>query len=122
MLEKIDVKEKLDNIQNLDFAFNHKPFASKENLIEVENLAFGYNPENRLINDLSFKIANGEKMCVIGKNGKGKSTLLKLITQDIQPLKGVVKVHSKVEIGFFGQMNIDRLDKNSTVFEELQKF
>ena len=121
MLEKIDVKEKLDNIQNLDFAFNHKPFASKENLIEVENIAFGYNPENRLINDLSFKIANGEKICVIGKNGKGKSTLLKLITQDLQPSKGAVKVHSKVEIGFFGQMNIDRLEKNSTVFEELQK-
>jgi ATP-binding cassette subfamily F protein 3 len=121
MLEKIDVKEKLDNIQNLDFAFNHKPFASKESLIEVENLAFGYNPENRLINDLSFKIANGEKICVIGKNGKGKSTLLKLITQDLQPLKGSVKVHSKVEIGFFGQMNIDRLDKNSTIYEELQK-
>ena len=121
MLDKIEVKEKLDTIQNLDFAFNHKPFSSKENLIEVENLAFGYDPKKLLISDLSFKIANGEKICVIGKNGKGKSTLLKLITQDIHPIKGLVKVHNKVEIGFFGQMNIDRLDHNSSVYEELQK-
>jgi ATP-binding cassette subfamily F protein 3 len=54
MLEKIDVKEKLDNIQNLDFAFNHKVFNSKENLVEVENLAFGYDPQKLLIKDLSF--------------------------------------------------------------------
>ncbi len=121
MLDKIDVKEKLDNIQNLDFAFNHKIFNSKENLVEVENLTFGYDPKKLLINDLSFKIANGERICVIGKNGKGKSTLLKLIIQDIHPIKGSVKVHNKVEVGFFGQMNIDRLDKNSSVYEELQK-
>ncbi len=121
MLEKIDVKEKLDDIQNLDFSFNHKIFNSKENLIEVENLSFGYDPNLRLINDLSFKIANGEKICVIGKNGKGKSTLLKLITRDLQPLRGDIKINSKVEIGFFGQMNIDRLDKNLSIYEELQR-
>lgn len=121
MLEKIDVKEKLDEVQNLDFIFNYKQFNSKENLVEVENLAFGYDPNNRLINDLSFKVASGEKICVIGKNGKGKSTLLKLITQDLLPLRGSIKINSKVEIGYFGQMNIDRLDKDLTIFEELQK-
>jgi ATP-binding cassette subfamily F protein 3 len=121
MLEKIDVKEKLDTIQNLDFSFNYKPFSSKENLIEVENIAFGYDPNNRLINDLSFKISPGEKICIIGKNGKGKSTLLKLITKDLAPINGSIKAHNKLEIGFFGQMNIDRLDGNLTIYEELQK-
>lgn len=121
MLEKIDVKEKLDTIQNLDFIFNHKPFSSKENLIEVENIAFGYNPENLLIKNLSFKVSIDEKICVIGKNGKGKSTLLKLISNDLSPLNGIIKVHNKVEIGYFGQMNIDRLDKNLTIYEELQR-
>jgi ATP-binding cassette subfamily F protein 3 len=121
MLEKIDVKEKLDSIQNLDFIFNYKPFSSKENLIEAENIAFGYDPNHRLISNLSFKIAHGEKICVIGKNGKGKSTLLKLITNDLQTQHGLIKIHNKVEIGFFGQMNIDRLDSNLTIFEELQR-
>jgi ATP-binding cassette subfamily F protein 3 len=58
---------------------------------------------------------------VIGKNGKGKSTLLKLLTGDLSGLKGSVKINPKADIGYFGQMNIDRLDKNSSIYEELQK-
>lgn len=121
MLEKQDVKEKLEVVQNLDFNFTHTDYGTKENMVEVENIAFGYSPEIRLINDLSFNVANGEKICVIGKNGKGKSTLLKLLTQDLTPTRGSVKVNNKVKIGYFGQMNIDRLDKNLSVYEELQK-
>ncbi len=121
MLEKIEVKEKLLDVDTLEFKFNHKEFGSKDNMVEVENLAFGYDPQNLLINNLSFKVANGDKICVIGKNGKGKSTLLKLLTGDLSGLKGSVKINPKADIGYFGQMNIDRLDKNSSIYEELQK-
>jgi ATP-binding cassette subfamily F protein 3 len=121
MLEKQDVKEKLAHVETLEFKFNHTPYASKENMIEAESVAFGYTPENLLIQNLSFKIADGEKICIIGKNGKGKSTLLKMLTGDLQALKGNVKINGKTEIGYFGQMNIDRLDNNRSVYEELQK-
>ncbi len=121
MLEKQDVKEKLEEVKTLDFNFTHLPYGSKENMIEVENLAFGYNSDHLLIQNLSFKVADGDKICVIGKNGKGKSTLLKLLTQNLRGLKGEIKTNNKVEIGYFGQMNIDRLDKNLTIYEELQK-
>lgn len=121
MLEKQEVKEKLETIDNLDFEFTHFPYNSKENMVEVEKLTFGYSPEHLLIKNLSFKVENGDKICVIGKNGKGKSTLLKLITQDQQPIHGTVKINNKVKIGYFGQMNIDRLDNNLTIYEELQK-
>jgi ATP-binding cassette subfamily F protein 3 len=121
MLEKQEVKEKLEDVATLDFKFTHSTYGSKESMIEVENLAFGYNPDHRLINNLSFKVENGDKICVIGKNGKGKSTLLKLLTQNLEPLNGKIKTNPKVEIGYFGQMNIDRLDKNLTIYEELQK-
>lgn len=121
MLEKQDVKEKLAHVDSLEFKFNHMEFASKDNMIEAEGLAFGYDPQNLLINNLSFKVANGDKICVIGKNGKGKSTLLKLLTGDLKTLKGAVKTNNKTEIGYFGQMNIDRLDKNFSIYEELQK-
>lgn len=121
MLEKQDVKEKLAHVSTLDFEFTHKPYGSKENMVEAENIAFGYTPEKLLIQNLSFKVADGEKICIIGKNGKGKSTLLKLITQDLAALKGSIKTNGKTEIGYFGQMNIDRLDSTRTVYEELQK-
>ena len=59
MLEKQDVKEKLEFVQTLDFKFNHIDYASKESMVEAENLSFGYTAENRLINDLSFRINDG---------------------------------------------------------------
>ncbi len=121
MLEKQGSKEKLDHVATLDFQFNHKEFGSKDYMIEVEDLGFGYAPDNRLINNLKFRVENGDKICVIGKNGKGKSTLLKLITGDLQPLNGSVKTNNKTQIGYFGQMNIDRLDGNLSIYEELQK-
>jgi ATP-binding cassette subfamily F protein 3 len=121
MLEKQDVKEKLAHVETLEFKFNHTPYASKENMIEAEHIAFGYNPEHLLIQNLSFKVADGDKICIIGKNGKGKSTLLKMLTGDLSALKGNTKINGKTEIGYFGQMNIDRLDNNRSVYEELQK-
>lgn len=121
MLEKQDVKEKLEHVENLDFKFTHSPYGSKESMVEVEHINFGYSADLPLIKNLSFKVENGDKICVIGKNGKGKSTLLKLITRDLVPLAGSIRVNNKVEIGYFGQMNIDRLDGNLSIYEELQK-
>lgn len=121
MLEKQEVKGKLDNVETLDFKFNHTPYSTKENMIEVKGLNFGYLENLPLIQNLSFKVEDGDKICVIGKNGKGKSTLLKLLMEDLIPSKGTIKVNNKVKIGYFGQMNIDRLDKDLSVYEELQR-
>jgi ATPase subunit of ABC transporter with duplicated ATPase domains len=111
--KNIDVKEKFGHIRNARFqAFNHNPYASKENMIEAENLAFGYSPDNLLIKNLSFKIADGEKnLRNREKTAKVNQRCLKLITARLNPLERpeILKFNNKVEIGFFGQMNIDRL-------------
>jgi ATP-binding cassette subfamily F protein 3 len=120
MLEKTEKKEKLSAVINLDFQFNYEPYGSKENLINASKLEFHYDEENPLIKNLSFSIKNNDKICIIGKNGKGKSTLLKLITKDLEPISGYSNAHDKTKIGYFGQMNIDRLDPNNSVYMELQ--
>ena len=122
MLEKSGKKEKLAAIVNLDFKFNYLPYASKENLLNIKKLNFYYNEENYLIKDVSFSIKKTDKICVIGKNGKGKSTLLKLITEDLKPVTGDVNLHKKTEIGYFGQMNIDRLNPENSVYQEIQSY
>lgn len=120
MLEKQDRKEKLENIATLDFDFNYLPYLSKEHLIQVNNLTFGYDEHELLIKKLSFNVALEDKICIIGKNGKGKSTLLKLITGDLSPISGNSRIHNKTEIGYFGQMNIDRLNPDLSIYEEMQ--
>ncbi len=119
-LEKTEIRERLAAVANLDFKFNYKPYGSKENLINSNKLTFCYEETNPLINNLSFSIKKNDKICIIGKNGKGKSTLLKLITGDLNPIDGHVNQHTKTEIGYFGQMNIDRLNPNHSIYEEVQ--
>lgn len=122
MLEKNGRKEKLAAIVNLDFKFNYLPYQSKENLLNIKKVNFFYKEENYLIKNVSFSIKKTDKICVIGKNGKGKSTLLKLITGDLIPISGDINIHQKTNFGYFGQMNIDRLSPNNSVYQEIQSY
>ena len=122
MLEKNGRKEKLAAIANLDFKFNYLPYQSKENLLNIKKVNFFYKEENYLIKNVSFSIKKTDKICVIGKNGKGKSTLLKLITGDLIPISGDINIHQKTNFGYFGQMNIDRLSPNNSVYQEIQSY
>ena len=120
MVEKMGEKEKLSNIESLDFDFKYKDFSGNSNMITVDNIYFGYEKNNQLIKNLSFKIQKGDKICVIGKNGKGKSTLLKILIGELKQNSGDIKINSKTEIGYFGQTNIQTLNSNNTIEEELR--
>lgn len=119
MLNKQEEKEKLQAIQNLDFDFSYKDIITNRPFIEVKDLNFGYVLDKILIKNFNFKVEKYDRICVIGKNGKGKSTLLKLLIGEIQSNSGIININPKVEIGYFGQMNINRLNPNSSVEEEL---
>ncbi len=119
-LEKQKVYDKLTDVRNLEFQFNYLPYKSKKPLLTVENITFGYPDAEILIKDFSLEINAEDKICVIGKNGKGKSTLLKLISKAMPTTQGTIIQNDKVETGYFGQMNIDRLHGHNTVCEEIQ--
>ena len=120
MLEKEQILEKLSDDQNFNFDFNYLPYKSKKPMIVADSLKFGYTSNNILIKNLSFNLNKGDKVCIIGKNGKGKSTLLKLICGEEQAHAGSI-TNNLSEIAYFGQMNIDRLNPNLSVYEELYK-
>jgi ATP-binding cassette subfamily F protein 3 len=119
-LEKKGKLEELRDIKNLDFAFNAAPFQSKY-LLEARDLTFGYGGGDSplLINGLSFTASKGDRIGVIGKNGRGKSTLLNLLNGELKPLNGDVNVNQNTRTAFFGQTNIDRLTRSNTVEQEL---
>jgi ATP-binding cassette subfamily F protein 3 len=87
--------------------------------MRVNNLTFGYNPDRILINGLSIDIDKTDRICVIGKNGKGKSTLLRLLAGELEPNEGTVKAHPECSMGYFGQTNIERLDTSLTIEKEM---
>lgn len=117
-LEKMGTKEELGRVMELGFKFNAMPFQA-QNLIRVAGLTFGYTPERTLINDLSFEIGKKDRICVIGKNGKGKSTLLRLLAGELTPTSGEITNHPSCHMGYFGQTNIERLNPALTIEKEL---
>jgi ATP-binding cassette subfamily F protein 3 len=118
MLEKMEEMDALENVRNLDFKFNYKELQAKT-FLKANDLSFGYSPDKILFDKLDFYINSGEKIAVIGKNGKGKSTLLNLIASKLNPVTGKVDLHPSVSIGHFGQTNIQVLHPENTIEEEI---
>ena len=120
-LEKEEVIEKLDDIKALDFQFPYQLFRGDWQL-HVKDLSFAYSKDAPvLIKDLSFSLKNGDRIAIIGKNGKGKSTLLNLLAGELKldNAEDVIDFADKTEFSFFGQTNIDRLDPEATIEDEV---
>jgi ATP-binding cassette subfamily F protein 3 len=117
LLEKMPELDALALVSTLDFEFNHKECPGKT-LMEVKDVSFGYGVDN-LFENVSFPIIKGDKIAIIGKNGKGKSTLLNLLSGDLESRRGVISPNVNLLIGHFGQTNINRLNMEWTIEEEV---
>lgn len=114
----MDLLDDLDYDSTLEFNFNYKETPAKV-LIDVKNLSFGYTPDNILFKNISFVLEKGERLGIIGKNGKGKSTLLNTIAGELKAVEGEVHMHPSTAFAHFGQTNIARLHPTSTVLDEI---
>lgn len=119
-LEKMNIGDELSEIQSLDFNFTEQPFEAKY-LLHCEDLRFGYTAEDLLIKNLSFAVKKNARIGVIGKNGRGKSTLMNLIAGGLKPLGGSIKAHAQMSLGYFGQTNVARLTMTNTVETEIME-
>lgn len=117
-LQKLESLDKLDDENDLEFNFQYKEIASK-NFLEVKQLSFGYKENEKLFNDVSFQLKKGDCLAIIGKNGKGKSTLLNCVANELKAI-GEIKYHPDLKIGHFGQTNINRLNNQLTIIDEIQ--
>ena len=117
-LQKMEKKEKLDKLKILDFSFRSLPLTTRQALV-ARNLSFSYDGGKPLIEDFAITVSAGEKICIIGKNGKGKTTLIKLLAGTLQPQSGQIVYHPGVKKGFFEQTNVKSLMDTRTVEEEI---
>lgn len=120
-LSKMPVLEKLAHLHHLDFEFRYAPISSKK-IIETQDAVFNYpgaNLESNLINYFNILVENGDKIAIIGKNGKGKSTLLQVLGNLLEAQEGTVRIADTVRIGYFGQTHIERLHPQHSIVEEI---
>ena len=88
-------------------------------VLEMQNVSFTYpNAHKPMINNFSIRILRGEKIGIMGRNGAGKTTFLKLIMQEISPAIGTIKLGSNVEISYIDQKRIT-LDPRLTLWQTM---
>lgn len=116
MLERIERIEK--PMENIQMHFTLEPSVTSGNdVLKVEGLSKSYG-SLRLFEDINFEIKRGEKVAIIGNNGTGKTTILKIITGSVEADAGSVQFGSNVHIGYYDQA-MQLLNPNKTIFDEL---
>ncbi|MDD6920386.1 MAG: ABC-F family ATP-binding cassette domain-containing protein [Eubacteriales bacterium] len=103
---------------NIKFEQTYK---SGNDVLYVTDLtkSFGYGTNlHTIFSNVSFDVKRGQKICIIGSNGVGKSTLLKTIIGEIAPSQGNIKIGHNVKIGYYDQSQ-QKLNEDLTPFEEL---
>ncbi|MGB9764018.1 MAG: ATP-binding cassette domain-containing protein [Candidatus Saccharicenans sp.] len=117
-LEKMEKREKLEKIKNMEFSFQEKPFHHKYAL-SLDGVSFAYTAEKPLIKNFSLHIGARDRVMVIGPNGRGKTTLLKLMSGVLQPQSGEVSRPKSVAIGYYEQSYAEEMNNENNVLEEL---
>ena len=115
-LERIEIDE-TDN-STLCVKFPPAP-RSGDVVFKGSDLTVGY-PGKVVFSNADIEIRRGEKVALVGRNGEGKTTLMRVMTGELSPISGEAKVGYNVNIGYFAQNQEDVLDKNLTVMETLE--
>lgn len=117
VLEKMNIIDKPKKESNKTFKINFNPVNnSYKETLKLINLSVGYDKE---LFKLDLKLERGDKLGIIGKNGIGKSTLIKTIVGEIKPLSGKVVIGENTSISYFSQ-KFENLNLGNTIYYEIK--
>lgn len=116
-LEKIErIEIDITDVSNLGFKFPEAP-RSGDLVVDIEGMSKTYDTKE-VLNDIWLTVDRGKKIAFVGKNGEGKTTLVRIVKGELEHT-GIVKLGHNVKIGYFAQTQDKELDNNKTVFDTL---
>lgn len=119
MLEKMDRVE-IDEYDSSSIAFKFPPAPhSGRAVVDAKALTLGYEPGQKVLDSIDFHIERGERVAFVGRNGEGKSTMVKAIVGELAPHDGILQLGHQVVIGYYAQNQAKLLDPEKTVFETI---
>ena len=119
-LEKLDRLE-IDQTDNVHLTVKFPPCARSGDVVyKATGLDAGY-PEKVVFRGADIEIKRGEKVALVGRNGEGKTTLMRIISGELEPLGGESRLGHNVDLGYYAQNQEEILDKTQTVFSTLDR-
>ena len=114
-VERIEIDE--EDLSSINVKFPPAP-RSGTVVVEIEELVKRYGTKT-ILNGVDFKLHRGEKVAFAGRNGEGKTTLSKIIMDEVSHESGTIKIGHNVKIGYFAQNQDEIMDENLTVFQTI---
>ncbi|WP_425994314.1 ABC-F family ATP-binding cassette domain-containing protein [Afipia sp. DC4300-2b1] len=90
-------------------------------IIAVDGVSVGYDPAKPVLNNVTLRIDNDDRIALLGSNGNGKSTLVKLLAGKLPPFSGKVVRADKLSVGYFAQHQTDELDLEGSAYDHLRR-
>lgn len=116
-IERIEIDEEDNSALNIKFPPAPR---SGDIVFEGRDMKVGYG-DKVVFDKADITIMRGEKVALVGRNGEGKTTFMKVVTGGLEPFSGQYRLGHNVRIGYYAQNQEDILDKNDTVFDTLEK-
>jgi ATP-binding cassette subfamily F protein 3 len=90
-------------------------------IIAVDNVSVGYDPKKPVLNRVTLRIDTDDRIALLGSNGNGKSTLVKLLANKLAPFSGHVTRAEKLSVGYFAQHQVDELDLEGSPYDHVRR-
>ncbi|AJU35630.1 Gcn20p [Saccharomyces cerevisiae YJM244] len=119
-LEKLPVLEPPEQDKTIDFKFPECDKLSPP-IIQLQDVSFGYDENNLLLKDVNLDVQMDSRIALVGANGCGKTTLLKIMMEQLRPLKGFVSRNPRLRIGYFTQHHVDSMDLTTSAVDWMSK-
>ena len=90
-------------------------------IIAVDDVSVGYDPKKPVLNRVTLRIDNDDRIALLGANGNGKSTLVKLLANRLAPFSGAITRAEKISIAYFAQHQLDELSEDGSPYDHVRK-
>jgi ATP-binding cassette subfamily F protein 3 len=90
-------------------------------IVATDNVDVGYEPSHPVLSGITLRIDNDDRIALIGANGNGKSTLVKLVAGKLAPMQGAVTRAATLKIGYFAQHQLDELEPEASPYDHLRR-
>src|SRR6201988_1295679 len=90
-------------------------------ILALDNVSVGYEPGKPVLNRVTLRIDTDDRIALLGANGNGKSTLVKLLASKLAPFSGQVTRADKLSIGYFAQHQVDELDLEASTYDHIRR-